>query len=130
MPPNAHFDSPERSAESAVLPRILDEFYHRARHHKLPPARKHWKSSSEKNATLRETEPTWPGELQNMERVSLDEFQAKNFRGEIPEDFFDILKKFEVFWGGVPRSGADAKLIDLDLHLDLLLGALQGAISN
>ena len=77
--PNAHFDSPKRNAESTVLPRILDEFYHRARLHKWPPARKHWKSSSEKNATLRETEPTWLEELQNMERVSLDKFQAKKF---------------------------------------------------
>ena len=77
--PNAHFDSPKRNAESTVLPRILDEFYHRARFHKWSPARKHWKSSSEKNATLRETEPTWLEELQNMERVSLDKFQAKNF---------------------------------------------------
>ena len=62
-----------------------------------------------------------------MERVSLDEFQAKIFRREILEDFFDILQKFEVF-GGVPRGGAAPKSIDLSLILDLLLGALRGSV--
>ena len=64
-----------------------------------------------------------------MARVSLEKFQAKIFRREILEDFLDILQKFEVFWG-VRRSRADPKLIDLDLLLDLLLGALRGGVMD
>ena len=62
----------------------------RPSHLKRRLASKHWKSSSEKNATPRETEPTWLEELQNMERVSLDKFQAEIVFSQIVDDFFDI----------------------------------------
>ena len=62
-----------------------------------------------------------------MELVSLDDFQAENFRREIAEDFFDILKTFEDF-GGLPRSGADQESINLDLILELIFGGLRGSV--
>ena len=44
--------------------------------------------------------------LGKIKRVWLDEFNGTRFRKETPMDFFDILKKYGVFWG-VPRGGAD-----------------------